>query len=114
MSFREGIAIIPNSGVKFYNANGQLLEEMKMALLREEEEKAGFQMQTEVRKTEVKPRELRLWALYVGTLCGGGQWFEDELRELAMKMQVQRWCDAERIFKGFSVHGHSEEVWWRL
>ena len=114
MSSREGIAIIPNSGVKFYNANRRLLSEMKGALLCEAEAEAEAEKDVEpARKVEVKPRELRLWAFYVGMLCGGDQWFEVQLRELAMEMGVERWSDAEAIFKGFSVHGHSEEVWWR-
>lgn len=107
MSSRDGIVLVPSSHVKFYNAADVLLQEIRNALIREEE---GWSEGSGVGET---PMELRLWTLYVGSLSGNEEWFRVELKSLAERLGVQTWEQAEKIFKSFSVHGHSKAAWFR-
>lgn len=106
MSSRDGIVLVPSSDVKFYNAAHGLLSEIRNALVKEEE---LWSKGSSARDT---PMELRLWTLYVGSLSGDEEWFRVELKKLAERMGVQTWEGAEKIFKGFSVHGHSKAAWF--
>ena len=107
MSSREGLIVVPGSGVRFYSAAKGLLGMMREALEKEEEE------ERREGKGNIKGSELRLWALYVGSLSGEEVWFMRQLEGLAERMGVKSWEEAEAIFKGFSVHGHSREAWER-
>lgn len=107
MSSRDGIILVPSSDLRFYNAADGMLREIKHALIQEEEEWSRWPC------TQNTPMELRLWTLYVGSLSGTEEWFMTRLKELAARLDIRSWEQAERILKGFSVHGHSKEAWFK-